>query len=111
MEMKKKIRVFAVGSKSVKMVKSQDGVLKNHQFFFLPKPQLNCFRWGYMILYLVVILGSLILNGLFLAVIKKCPTLHRTCHFLFACVAARDLIVTILVIPFVISSQVSVSHD
>ena len=64
------------------------------------------FRWGYVILYLVVILGSLLLNGLFLAVVKKCPSLHRTCHFFFACVAARDLIVTILVIPFVISSQV-----
>lgn len=63
-------------------------------------------RWGYLILYLVVLLGSLLLNSLFLVTVKKNKTLHRTAHFLMACLAVRDLMVTILVIPFVIDFQV-----
>ena len=65
-------------------------------------------NWGYIILYLVVILGSLIGNGLFLFTIKKNQHLRRSHHFLLSSLAVRDLIVTILVIPFAMDSQVSV---
>ena len=63
-------------------------------------------NWGYIILYLVVILGSLIGNGLFLFTIKKNQHLRRSHHFLLSSLAIRDLIVTILVIPFAMDSQV-----
>ena len=64
-------------------------------------------QWGYIILYLVVIIGSLIGNCLFLFTIKKNQHLWRTPHFLLSSLALRDLIVTILVVPFVLDSQVS----
>ena len=41
-------------------------------------------NWGYIILYLVVILGSLIGNGLFLFTIKKNQHLRRSHHFLLS---------------------------
>ena len=63
-------------------------------------------NWGYIILYLIVILVSLVGNGLFLFTVKKNPALRRTPHFMLASLAARDLIVSILVIPFVIDSEV-----
>ena len=63
-------------------------------------------NWGYIILYLCVILGSLIGNGLFLFTIKKNQHLRRSHHFLLSSLAIRDLIVTILVIPFAMDSQV-----
>ena len=66
-------------------------------------------NWGYIILYLVVIIGSLIGNGLFLFTIKKNQSLRRTPHFLMASLAVRDLIVSILVVPFVIDSQVRIA--
>ena len=64
-------------------------------------------NWGYIILYLIVILVSLVGNGLFLFTVKKNPALRRTQHFMLASLAARDLIVSILVVPFVIDSQVN----
>ena len=64
-------------------------------------------NWGYIILYLFVMLGSLLGNGLFLFTIKKNQNLRRSHHFLLSSLAIRDLIVTILVIPFVMDSQVS----
>ena len=67
-------------------------------------------NWGYIILYLFVILGSLIGNGLFLFTIKKNQNLRRSHHFLLSSLAIRDLIVTILVIPFVMDSQVSLEY-
>ena len=63
-------------------------------------------NWGYIILYLVVILFSLVGNSLFLATIKKNQHLRKTHHFFLAFLAIRDLIVTIFVIPFVIDYQV-----
>ena len=66
-------------------------------------------NWGYIILYLCVILGSLIGNGLFLFTIKKNQHLRRSHHFLLSSLAIRDLIVTILVIPFAMDSQVKKS--
>ena len=63
-------------------------------------------NWGYIILYLIVILGSLIGNGLFLFTIKKNQNLRRTPHFMLASIAIRDLTVSILVVPFVLDSQV-----
>ena len=63
-------------------------------------------NWGFIILYLCVILGSLIGNGLFLFTIKKNQHLRRSHHFLLSSLAIRDLIVTILVIPFAMDSQV-----
>ena len=71
--------------------------------------QYDVANWGYIILYLVVILFSLFGNALFLFTIKKNPQLRKTQHFFLAALAARDLIVTLLVIPFVIDSQVSFS--
>ena len=65
-------------------------------------------NWGYIILYLIVILVSLVGNGLFLFTVKKNPALRRTQHFMLASLAARDLIVSILVVPFVIDSQVGI---
>ena len=67
-------------------------------------------NWGYIILYLFVILGSLIGNGLFLFTIKKNENLRRSHHYLLSSLAIRDLIVTILVIPFVMDSQVSFKY-
>ena len=64
-------------------------------------------NWGYIILYLVVIIVSLVGNSLFLFTIKKNQNLRRTHHFFLAVISIRDLIVTILVVPFVIDSQVS----
>ena len=64
-------------------------------------------NWGYIILYLVIILGSLLGNIFFLLVVKKNPNLHRTVHYMFSTLAIRDIIVTVLVVPFVIDSQVS----
>ena len=63
-------------------------------------------NWGYIILYLVVILASFVGNSLFLMTIKKSPQLRRTHHFFLAFLSIRDLIVTFLVVPFVIDSQV-----
>ena len=63
-------------------------------------------NWGFIILYLCVILGSLVGNGLFLFTIKKNQHLRRSHHFLLSSLAIRDLIVTILVIPFAMDSQV-----
>lgn len=62
--------------------------------------------WGYVILYLVVILGSLLGNGLFLVTLRKNQVLHRTAHYLFGALAVRDIVVTLLVIPFVIDQSV-----
>ena len=67
-------------------------------------------NWGYMILYFVVILGSLVGNGLFLFTVRKNRRLRRTPHFLLCSLAIRDLIVSILVVPFVIDSQVSTKY-
>ena len=66
-------------------------------------------QWGYIILYLVVIIGSMIGNCIFLFTIKKNQHLRSTPHFLLSSLALRDLIVTILVIPFVMDSQVGVN--
>lgn len=63
-------------------------------------------NWGYIILYLVVILASLVGNSMFLTVIKKSQHLRRTHHFFLATIAIRDLVVTLLVVPFVMDSQV-----
>ena len=63
-------------------------------------------RWAYIILYLVVLIGGALLNGLFLWTVAKCPALRRTVHYLLACLAARDLMTCVAVVPFVISSQV-----
>ena len=63
--------------------------------------------WGYIILYLVVIIASFVGNSLFLLTIKKNQLFRRTHHFFLAFLSIRDLIVTITVIPFVIDSQVS----
>ena len=64
-------------------------------------------NWGYVIVYLIVILVSLLGNGLFLFTVKKNPRLKRTPHYMLASLALRDLIVSLLVVPFVIDSQVS----
>ena len=63
-------------------------------------------NWGYIILYLVVILFSLAGNSVFLMTIKRNQHFRRTHHIFLAFLALRDLIVTILVVPFVIDSQV-----
>ncbi|XP_040569771.1 uncharacterized protein [Lepeophtheirus salmonis] len=62
-------------------------------------------NWGYIILYIIVILLSLFGNLLFLFTIKKNTLLQKTPHFLLATLSIRDLIVTLGVIPFVIDSQ------
>ena len=77
---------------------------QNHRFGS-KQPQ-DIANWGYIILYLFVIVGSLIGNGLFLFTIKKNPNMRRSHHFLLSSLAIRDLIVTILVIPFAMDSQV-----
>ena len=64
--------------------------------------------WGYIILYLVVIIASFVGNSIFLMTIKKNQHFRRTHHFFLAAMSIRDLIVTIMVIPFVIDSQVRV---
>jgi len=61
--------------------------------------------WGYIILYLVVIITSFVGNSIFLMTIKKNQHFRRTHHFFLAAMSIRDLIVTIMVIPFVIDSQ------
>ena len=83
----------------------------HHQFEqrFGSKQAHDVANWGYIILYLFVILGSLIGNGLFLFTIKRNQNLRRSHHFLLSSLAIRDLIVTILVIPFAMDSQVSLS--
>ena len=75
----------------------------------MPMNKYDYANWGYIILYLVIILGSLIGNGFFLLVVKRNPNLHRTAHYMLSTLAIRDIIVTILVIPFVIDSQVRIS--
>ena len=50
-------------------------------------------------------------NSLFLATIKKNLHLRRTHHFFLASLAVRDLLVTIVVIPFVIDSQVRIKNS
>lgn len=67
-------------------------------------------NWGYIILYLVVILGGVIGNGLFVFTVMKNTNLHRSIHFLLASLAVRDLIVAVTVVPFVIDSQVRSSN-
>ena len=67
-------------------------------------------NWGYIILYLVVILFSLCGNSLFLMTIKKNQHFRRTHHIFLAFLSMRDLIVTILVVPFVIDSQVMIHN-
>ena len=62
-------------------------------------------NWGYIILYLVVMLFSLLGNSLFLMTVKKNQHFRRTHHIFLAFMAIRDLLVTILVVPFVIDSQ------
>ena len=64
--------------------------------------------WGYIILYLVVIIASIVGNSIFLMTIKKNQHFRRTHHFFLAAMSIRDLIVTIMVIPFAIDSQVRV---
>ena len=59
--------------------------------------------WGYIILYIVVMLSSLAGNSLFLLTIKRNLHLRRTHHFFLAAMSMRDLIVTIMVIPFAIA--------
>ena len=54
-------------------------------------------RWGYIILYLVILLGGLLLNGIFVWTIKKNKPLHKTAHFLLACLACRDILVVVVV--------------
>ncbi len=68
-------------------------------------------RWGYIILYLVILLGSFCLNGLFVWTVKSNRALHKTVHYFLACLAVRDLVVTLCVVPFVIDSQVSGSYS
>ena len=67
--------------------------------------------WGYIILYLVVIIASFVGNSIFLMTIKKNQHFRRTHHFFLAAMSIRDLIVTIMVIPFVIDSQVRSSFS
>eukprot|EP00096_Caligus_rogercresseyi_P010262 TRINITY_DN3679_c0_g1_i2.p1 TRINITY_DN3679_c0_g1~~TRINITY_DN3679_c0_g1_i2.p1 ORF type:complete len:588 (+),score=146.07 TRINITY_DN3679_c0_g1_i2:174-1937(+) len=62
-------------------------------------------NWGYIILYILVIIFSLFGNLVFIMTVKRNEGLHRTPHFLLVCLAIRDLIVTLGVIPFVIDSQ------
>jgi hypothetical protein len=89
---------------SVKMYRQEDQRQQGSRFGNVhPYDYAN---WGYIILYLVVILTSLFGNGLFLAVIKKNQHLRRTHNFFLGTLAIRDIIVTILVVPFVIDSQV-----
>ena len=61
---------------------------------------------GLTILYLVVIVGGVVGNGLFSYVVIKNRNLHRSAHFLLASLAVRDVVVAISVVPFVIDSQV-----
>ena len=61
---------------------------------------------GLTILYLVVIVGGVVGNGLFPYVVIKNRNLHRSAHFLLASLAVRDVVVAISVVPFVIDSQV-----
>ena len=68
-------------------------------------------NWGYVIVYLIVILVSLLGNGLFLFTVKKNPRLKRTPHYMLASLALRDLIVSLLVVPFVIDSQVQIPFN
>jgi len=57
------------------------------------------------VLYLIVIVGSVILNGLFIYTVKVNQNLHKCVHYLLACLAVRDLVVTLAVVPFVMHSQ------
>ena len=68
-------------------------------------------NWGYTILYLVVIVGGLVGNGLFAYVVIKNRDLHRSAHFLLASLAIRDVVVAVSVVPFVIDSQVGRSRS
>lgn len=63
-------------------------------------------NWGYTIVYLVVIVGGVVGNGLFSYVVIKNRNLHRSAHFLLASLAVRDVVVAVSVVPFVIDSQV-----
>ena len=64
-------------------------------------------NWGYIILYLIVILLGLVGNYLFIMTLKSNPQMRRTHHFFLGFLSLRDFVVTILVVPFVIDSQVS----
>ncbi len=74
-------------------------------YFHDPVNRPDYANWGYIILYLVVILGGVIGNGLFVYTVAKNKNLHRSSHFMLASLAVRDLLVAITVVPFVIDSQ------
>ena len=63
--------------------------------------------WGYVILYLCIIIIGLLGNFIFCVIIKKCDHLHRTHHFFFLAISVMDMLACILVIPFAIDASVS----
>ena len=70
---------------------------------------LSYYSWGYVILYLIIIIVGLLGNFLFCLIIKKCEHLHRTHHFFFLAIAVMDMLACVLVIPFAMDSSVVVS--
>ena len=68
---------------------------------------IDCFSWGYVILYLIIIIIGLIGNFTFCVIIKKNEHLHRTHHFFFLSIAVMDMLACVLVIPFNIDASVS----
>lgn len=65
----------------------------------------NTPRWGYMIFYLVVLVGGLLGNAAAFMVIKKNKQLRLTIHFFFQTMCIVDILVCLTVIPFVMDSQ------
>ncbi len=57
-----------------------------------------------------MLLGGLLLNGFFLWTVSKNPILHRTVHYFLSCLAVRDIIVCLAVLPFVMHSQVCYTY-
>ncbi len=68
-------------------------------------------RWAYIILYLVVLICGILLNGFFLWTVSKNRVLHRTVHYFLTCLAVRDVFVCVAVIPFVIHNQAINVYD
>ena len=67
----------------------------------------SSYSWGYVILYLIIIIVGLIGNFLFCLIIKKCEHLHRTHHFFFLAIAVMDMLACVLVVPFAMDSSVA----
>ena len=67
--------------------------------------------WGYVILYLTILIVGLVGNFIFCYIIKKCDHLHRTHHFFFLAISVMDMLACVLVIPFAIDASVNTTFE